>query len=76
VRGVGPVAIGFAYTDVRIHDKLVALPSGVEVDVKNIQILDEDQEEAARRRAAGRLQAAEGIHVCRLSYTFRGALIN
>ncbi|MEZ0248128.1 MAG: translation elongation factor [Thermoproteus sp.] len=45
VKGVGPVAIGFTYTHVGLHEKLVALPSGIEVDVKSIQVLDEDQEE-------------------------------
>lgn len=68
VRGVGPVAIGFAYTDVRIHDKLVALPSGVEVDVKSIQILDEDQEEAAPGARVG--LALRGIEVGELKETY------
>ncbi|BCU70374.1 translation elongation factor [Stygiolobus caldivivus] len=44
VKGVGVVVLGFALTEVRAHDKLIALPMKKEVEVKSIQVLDEDQE--------------------------------
>ncbi|MGC8674354.1 MAG: translation elongation factor [Thermoprotei archaeon] len=46
VKGVGTVALGFSMTEVAVHDKLVALPQEKEVEVKSIQVLDEDQEKA------------------------------
>ncbi|MCY0860486.1 MAG: translation elongation factor [Sulfolobaceae archaeon] len=45
VKGVGTVVTGFTYTPVEVHEKLVALPYGKEVEVKSIQVLDEDQKE-------------------------------
>ncbi|QKQ99773.1 translation elongation factor [Metallosphaera tengchongensis] len=44
VKGVGVVLTGFALTDLKVHDKLISLPSGKEVEIKSIQVLDEDQE--------------------------------
>ena len=44
VKGVGVVVLGFALTEVRAHDKLIAYPMMKEVEVKSIQVLDEDQE--------------------------------
>ncbi|BAB67577.1 translation elongation factor [Sulfurisphaera tokodaii] len=44
VKGVGVVVLGFALTQVNVHDKLIALPMKKEVEVKSIQVLDEDQE--------------------------------
>jgi len=44
VKGVGVVVLGFALTQVNAHDKLIALPMKKEVEVKSIQVLDEDQE--------------------------------
>ena len=44
VKGVGVVVLGFALTEVKAHDKLVALPMKKEVEVKSIQVLDEDQQ--------------------------------
>ncbi|MGC9170684.1 MAG: translation elongation factor [Thermoproteus sp.] len=68
VRGVGPVAIGLAYTGVKVHDKLVALPSGAEVDVKSIQVLDEDQEEVAPGARVG--LALRGIEADQLKEAY------
>jgi len=44
VKGVGVVVLGFALTQVNVHDKLIALPMKKEVEVRSIQVLDEDQE--------------------------------
>jgi selenocysteine-specific translation elongation factor len=44
VKGVGVVVTGFSLTQVKVHDKLTLLPSMKEVEVKSIQVLDEDQE--------------------------------
>ena len=44
VKGVGAVVLGFALTEVKVHDKLIAYPMKKEVEVKSIQVLDEDQE--------------------------------
>jgi len=44
VRGVGVVVLGFTLTQVNVHDKLIALPMKKEVEVRSIQVLDEDQE--------------------------------
>jgi len=44
VKGVGAVVLGFALTEVKAHDKLIAYPMKKEVEVKSIQVLDEDQE--------------------------------
>jgi len=43
VKGVGTVVLGFAFTRLRVHDRLSAL--GKEVEVKSIQVMDEDQDE-------------------------------
>ncbi|QGA54738.1 translation elongation factor [Sulfolobus sp. E5-1-F] len=43
VKGVGTVVTGFSFTNVETHDKLVALPYNKEVEIKSIQVLDEDQ---------------------------------
>jgi len=44
VKGVGAVVLGFALTQVNVHDKLIALPMKKEVEIKSIQVLDENQE--------------------------------
>ncbi len=44
VKGVGTVVLGFALTEVKVHDKLIAYPMMKEVEVKSVQVLDEDQE--------------------------------
>ncbi len=43
VKGVGAVMLGFTFIDLEVHDKLIALPSMKQVEIKNIQVLDEDQ---------------------------------
>ncbi|AKA73770.1 translation elongation factor [Saccharolobus solfataricus] len=43
VKGVGTVVTGFSFTNVEAHEKLVALPYNKEVEIKSIQVLDEDQ---------------------------------
>ncbi|AFZ70298.1 hypothetical protein Calag_0538 [Caldisphaera lagunensis DSM 15908] len=43
VKGVGAVMLGFTFMDLEVHDKLIALPSMQQVEIKNIQVLDEDQ---------------------------------
>ncbi len=45
VKGVGVVVTGFSFTRVKVHDKLKILPQGKEVEIKSIQVLDEDQTE-------------------------------
>ena len=45
VRGVGVVALGYALTRVAVHDKFIAYPMNREVEVRSIQVLDDDQEE-------------------------------
>lgn len=45
VKGVGTVVTGFSYTSVSLHEKLIALPYGKEIEIKSIQVLDEDQKE-------------------------------
>jgi len=44
VKGVGAVMLGFTFMDLNVHDKMIALPSMQTVEVKSIQVLDEDQE--------------------------------
>ncbi|MEM4096955.1 MAG: translation elongation factor [Metallosphaera sp.] len=44
VKGVGVVVTGFSLTNLKVHDKLVLLPSMKETEIKSIQVLDEDQE--------------------------------
>ncbi|AWR99558.1 translation elongation factor [Metallosphaera hakonensis JCM 8857 = DSM 7519] len=44
VKGVGVVVTGFSRMEIKVHDKLVLLPSMKETEVKSIQVLDEDQE--------------------------------
>jgi selenocysteine-specific translation elongation factor len=44
VKGVGAVMLGFTFMDLKVHDKMIALPSMQPVEVKSIQVLDEDQE--------------------------------
>ncbi|BDB97540.1 translation elongation factor [Saccharolobus caldissimus] len=43
VKGVGTVVTGFSFTNVELHEKLIALPYNREVEIKSIQVLDEDQ---------------------------------
>ncbi|BDC19165.1 translation elongation factor [Acidianus sp. HS-5] len=44
VKGVGVVVTGFSYMQVKVHDKLKVMPQNKEVEIKSIQVLDEDQE--------------------------------
>lgn len=44
VRGVGIVVLGYALTQVSVHDKLIAYPMNKEVEIRSIQVLDEDQD--------------------------------
>jgi len=44
VKGVGPVVLGYTKTKVYAHDKLYALPSLKQVEVKSIEVLDEEQD--------------------------------
>lgn len=44
VTGVGTVVLGFTFTDVSVHDRFTSLPQGKEVEVRSIQVLDEDQD--------------------------------
>ncbi|AWR97135.1 translation elongation factor [Acidianus sulfidivorans JP7] len=44
VKGVGVVVTGFSYTQVKVHDKLKVIPNNKDVEIKSIQVLDEDQE--------------------------------
>ncbi len=47
VKGVGTVCLGIVrYGTATVHDKIVAMPSGLEGLVRSIQILDVDQKEA------------------------------
>ncbi|MCY0850067.1 translation elongation factor [Sulfuracidifex metallicus] len=43
VKGVGTVVTGFSFTPAELHEKLNAVPVNKEVEVKTIQVLDEDQ---------------------------------
>ncbi|MGC9136742.1 translation elongation factor [Caldivirga sp.] len=67
VKGVGLVVLGFALTQVTVHDKLTALPMGKEVEVRSIQVLDEDQDSVLPGTRVGlalrnaRLEEIEGI---------------
>ncbi len=42
VKGVGPVILGFSFSEFRVHQKLKLLPSLKEAEIKSIQVLDED----------------------------------
>ncbi len=44
VKGVGVVVLGYALTQVSVHDKFIAYPMNVETEIKSIQVLDEDQD--------------------------------
>lgn len=68
VKGVGPVAIGFAYTHVKVHDELILLPEGVEAEVKSIQVLDEDQEEVGPGARVG--LALRGVEAGQLKESY------
>ncbi|WP_256202686.1 hypothetical protein [Sulfuracidifex tepidarius] len=45
MKGVGTVVTGFSFTQVELHEKLTAVPVNKEVEVKTIQVLDEDRKE-------------------------------
>ncbi|MCW1294066.1 MAG: hypothetical protein QXJ12_01480 [Candidatus Parvarchaeota archaeon] len=54
VRGIGAVMIGFVINgEIRRNQRYYLLPSGRQVSVKNIQIMDEDKESAKRGEYAG-----------------------
>lgn len=54
VKGLGNVLLGFVERGiVRVHDKLVASPSGDELEVRSIQVQDEDQKEAGSGSRVG-----------------------
>nr|WP_216604193.1 translation elongation factor [Acidianus sp. RZ1] len=44
VKGVGVVITGFSYTKVNIHDKFKTIPGNKIIEIKSIQVLDEDQQ--------------------------------
>ncbi len=44
VKGVGPVVLGYTKTKVYVHDKLLAVPIMKWVEVKSIEVLDEEQD--------------------------------
>jgi len=44
VKGVGVVVLGYTLTQVSVHDKFIAYPMNLEVEVRSIQVLDEDQD--------------------------------
>lgn len=44
VKGVGTVMLGFSGTKIALHDRFYALPSSMEIEVRSIQVLDEDQD--------------------------------
>jgi len=48
VKGVGTVALGFSFTELAVHDRLLTLPLRKEVEVRSIQVLDEDQDRVGR----------------------------
>ena len=45
VKGVGPVILGFSFSEFRVHQKIKLLPSLKEAEIKSIQVLDEDYQE-------------------------------
>lgn len=45
VKGVGVVVLGYALTRVAVHDKFIVYPVNREVEIRSIQVLDDDQEE-------------------------------
>ncbi|GAB6945346.1 translation elongation factor [Vulcanisaeta sp. JCM 14467] len=67
VRGVGVVVLGYALTQVSVHDKFIAYPMNLEVEVRSIQVLDEDQDSVMPGTRVGlalrnvRLEDIEGI---------------
>lgn len=42
VKGVGPVVLGFSFSEFKVHQKIKLLPSLKEAEIKSIQVLDED----------------------------------
>ncbi|MGC8543520.1 MAG: translation elongation factor, partial [Vulcanisaeta sp.] len=67
VKGVGVVVLGYALTRVSIHDKFIAYPMNLEVEVRSIQVLDEDQDSVLPGTRVGlalrnvRLEDIEGV---------------
>ncbi len=67
VRGVGVVVLGYALTQVSVHDKFIAYPMNKEVEVRSIQVLDEDQDSVLPGTRVGlalrnvRLEDIEGV---------------
>jgi hypothetical protein len=67
VKGVGVVVLGYALTQVSVHDKFIAYPMNVETEIKSIQVLDEDQDSVMPGTRVGlalrntRLEDIEGI---------------
>ncbi|MFB6470579.1 MAG: translation elongation factor [Vulcanisaeta sp. AZ3] len=67
VRGVGVVVLGYALTQVSVHDKFIAYPMNKEVEIRSIQVLDEDQESVLPGTRVGlalrnvKLEEIEGI---------------
>jgi len=45
VKGVGPVILGFSFSNFKVHQKIRLLPSLKEAEIKSIQVLDEDYED-------------------------------
>ncbi|WP_054855803.1 hypothetical protein [Vulcanisaeta sp. JCM 16161] len=67
VRGVGVVVLGYALTQVSVHDEFIAYPMNLEVEVRSIQVLDEDQDSVLPGTRVGlalrnvRLEDIEGV---------------
>lgn len=67
VKGVGVVVLGYALTQVSVHDRFIAYPMKLEVEVRSIQVLDEDQDSVMPGTRVGlalrnvRLEDIEGI---------------
>lgn len=44
VKGVGPVVLGYTKTNVYVHDKLYAVPINKQIEIKSIEVLDEEMD--------------------------------
>ncbi|WP_243678644.1 hypothetical protein [Vulcanisaeta distributa] len=67
VKGIGVIVLGYALTQVSVHDKFIAYPMKLEVEVRSIQVLDEDQDSVMPGTRVGlalknvRLEDIEGV---------------
>lgn len=44
VKGVGPVILGYTKMNVYVHDKLYAVPINKQIEIKSIEVLDEEMD--------------------------------